>query len=144
MRFVIAVCLALIIAGCTSKNKESDQAVDPALSTEIKAGQIVYDQNCAVCHQPDGSGAPPLNPPLIKTSFVLGDKNTLIDIVVNGMKNQKVDGKTYKNVMPSFAYLKDEEIASVLTFIRNSFGNKADMTTIEDVKNFRNLPAQNK
>jgi mono/diheme cytochrome c family protein len=143
MRFVIAVCLALSIAGCTSKSKESDQAVDPALAKEISTGEVVYTQNCATCHQADGSGAPPLNPPLIKTSFVTGDKNALIDIVVNGMKNQKVDGKTYKNVMPSFDYLKEEEIANVLTFIRNSFGNKADMITIEDVKTFRNS-AQNK
>jgi mono/diheme cytochrome c family protein len=144
MRFVVAVCLALVIAGCTSKSKEPDQDIDPALVKELHAGEAVYLQYCIACHMDDGSGAPPLNPPLIRTSFVLGDKNALIGIVINGMKNIPVGGKNYNNVMPSFNYLEDEEIASVLTFIRNSFGNKADMITIEDVKNFKNPPAQNK
>lgn len=143
MRLISVACLAIILAGCASKNNEStteEPPVDAALAKTLYAGEVVYIQYCATCHMSDGSGAAPMNPPLIKTSRILGDKDILIDVIVNGLQNAEVEGKKYNNAMPSFSQLKDDEIASVLTFIRNSFGNKADMITIEDVTNFKNHP----
>jgi mono/diheme cytochrome c family protein len=79
-----------------------------------------------------------MNPPLIKTSYVSGDKKKLIQWVLRGsVENVPIDGKTYSNNMPSQAYLKDEEIADILTYIRTSFGNKASAVTPADVKNVR-------
>src|SRR3954447_13969749 len=88
-------------------------------------GKKLYEQYCLTCHQADGSGVPKMNPPLIKTSYITGDKKKLIQWVLRGStENTPIDGKTYSNNMPPQNFLKDEEIADVLTYIRNSFGNK--------------------
>src|SRR5690242_17331898 len=90
----------------------------------IERGKAVYAANCLTCHQPDGSGVPMMNPPLIKTKWVLGDKSVLINQVLKGSKNTvEIDGDTFHNTMPAQAHLTDEQIADVITYVRNSFGN---------------------
>jgi mono/diheme cytochrome c family protein len=104
----------------------------------IENGKRLYTQYCLTCHQEDGSGVPKLNPPLIKTSYVSGDKKKLIQWVLKGsVENIPIDGKYYSNNMPAQNYLKDEEIADILTYIRTNFGNKASPITADDVKNIR-------
>ena len=98
----------------------------------------MYSLTCLACHQANGSGVPNLNPPLKQTNWVLGDKDSLITILLNGMNEEiEIDGEYFSNTMPSQAALKDEQIADVLTYIRNSFGNKADAVTAEEVKKLR-------
>ena len=100
-----------------------------------EAGKKVYNQNCLSCHMADGSGVPGLNPPLIKTQWVLGDKKKLINIVLKGFNDPiTIDGEDYANPMPAQAYLTDQQIADVLTYVRNSFGNKATPVTAAEVK----------
>ncbi len=107
----------------------------PAAAASIKRGQQVFSTTCIVCHQKNGGGVPGLNPPLIKTSYVLGEKSQLIQIVLKGLNQPiEVQGQTYNNVMPSFAQLTDEQIADVLTYVRNSFGNKASAVSPALVK----------
>ena len=105
------------------------------LQASMKRGAQVFSTTCIVCHQKNGGGVPHLNPSLIKTSYVLGDKSALAQIVLKGL-NQPIDieGETYNNVMPSFAQLTDAQIADVLTYVRNSFGNKASAVTPAFVK----------
>jgi mono/diheme cytochrome c family protein len=101
-------------------------------------GKKLYAQYCLTCHQEDGSGVPKMNPPLIKTSYVTGDKKKLVQWVLRGStENIPIDGKTYSNNMPPQNYLKDEEIADILTYVRSSFGNKSSAITATDVKNIR-------
>jgi mono/diheme cytochrome c family protein len=108
------------------------------LKASMERGKKVYDLTCLACHQANGSGVPNLNPPLKQTKWVLGDKDTLIKILLNGMNEEiEIDGEYFSNTMPSQAALKDEQIADVLTYIRNSFGNKADAVTVEEVKKLR-------
>jgi glucose/arabinose dehydrogenase/mono/diheme cytochrome c family protein len=109
----------------------------PAAKPAFIAGKTLYMQNCATCHQADGGGVGELNPPLSKTSYVLGDKNRLINVVLKGLSQQSVDGEKYSNAMPPLNYLTDKQIADVLTFIRSSFGNKASGVTEQEVKNAR-------
>ena len=107
----------------------------PAAAASIKRGQQVFSTTCIVCHQKNGGGVPGLNPPLIKTTYVLGDKSQLAQIVLKGLNQPiEVEGQTYNNVMPSFAQLTDQQIADVLTYVRNSFGNKASAVTMAEVK----------
>lgn len=102
------------------------------------AGEKVFKKYCVSCHQADGGGVPRLTPPLINTSYVLGDKETLIKIILNGLKNVDIDGETYTNPMPPLGtVLKDQQIADVLTFVRNSFGNKGSAVTVTEVKAVR-------
>ncbi|HEY6900382.1 MAG TPA: cytochrome c [Puia sp.] len=115
-----------------------------APSASITRGKQVYLEQCLACHQVDGMGVQGMNPPLIKTKFVLGDKNTLVKIVLNGMQGVEIEGEEYHGVMAPHADLTDAQIADVLTYVRNSFGNKARAITAAEVKAIRatNKPAQ--
>lgn len=101
-------------------------------------GKEIYAKHCMTCHQVDGVGAQNMIPPLIKTDYVLGDKRQLIKILLNGLKGDiNVNGDMYSGEMPSQALLKDDEIAAVVTYVRNSFGNSASPVTIKDVRRVR-------
>lgn len=121
----------------TTTHKPAAAAAGSATAS-IAAGKKVYMQYCISCHQADGGGVPNMNPPLIKTNYVLGDKTKLVSILQNGFsENVEINGDTYSNVMPSFSYLKDQDIANVLTFVRNNFGNKASAVKVKEVSSIR-------
>jgi len=108
------------------------------LAASIERGKKVYTARCLTCHQVDGLGVQNMNPPLVKTKWVLGDKAQLIEIVLKGKKDGvEIDGDSYSNVMASHADLTDLQIADVLTYVRNSFGNKAKAITEAEVKTVR-------
>ena len=70
-----------------------------------------------------------------------GDKNKLITILINGKIGEiEVKGEVYDQTMPKFDYLTDEQIANVLTYIRNNFNNKAQEVTSKDVLMMRTTP----
>lgn len=110
------------------------------LKAAIARGKTVYENTCLACHQPDGSGVPNMNPPLVKTKWVLGDKKALAKIVLKGLQGGEIDidGDKFHNPMPPLeSVLSDQEIADVLTYVRNSFGNKASLVTVAEVKALR-------
>ncbi|MCW3110767.1 MAG: cytochrome [Segetibacter sp.] len=110
----------------------------PVAAVSIKRGEKVFQSTCIACHQKDGGGVPRLNPPLIKTTYVLGDRTKLIQIVLKGLDEPiQVEGEDYTNAMPAQAQLSDQQVADVLTYVRNSFGNKASAVTIAQVKAVR-------
>ena len=105
---------------------------------ELSGGEKVYSFYCGTCHQRDGQGASGRFPPLAKASFVTGDKNLLISIVLKGMEGPiEVNGEQYNGTMPQHSFLGDGEIANVLTYIRENFGNKASAVTPEEVAKIR-------
>jgi len=110
-----------------------------AQTNNKQKGKALYEQYCLTCHQADGAGVPHLNPPLINTSFVKGDKAKLIHWVLTGSGDEKVEieGKFYSNNMPAQNYLKDDEIAAILSYVRSSFGNKYSAVTPAEVKAVR-------
>lgn len=109
-----------------------------SLKMALISGQKVYAENCLSCHQADGGGVQNMNPPLIKTEYILGDKVRLIKIVLNGFnENVDINGNTYSNNMPAHDYMTDQQIADVLTYVRNSFTNKAPYVTAAQVKAVR-------
>lgn len=110
----------------------------PVLTAGMTAGKAIYEQHCVTCHQTNGKGVSGLNPPLAGTDYVTGDKNRLIGIVLNGSNvGLEVNGAVYSNAMPAHAFLSDEEVANVLSYIRNSFGNRADTVSAALVKEVR-------
>jgi mono/diheme cytochrome c family protein len=101
-------------------------------------GKIIYTSICLSCHMAGGTGVPHLNPPLINTTYVLGDKAKLIKIVLNGFNEDvEINGQTYSNTMTPHSDLKDQQIADVLTYVRKSFGNKASAISAVEVKKVR-------
>jgi mono/diheme cytochrome c family protein len=102
----------------------------------MKRGETTYTQTCLPCHQADGSGVSGLNPPLKNSAYVTGEPTKLIGIVINGLSTGvEINGDAYTNPMPPFgSSLHDNEIADVLTYIRNSFGNKAEKISADQVK----------
>jgi mono/diheme cytochrome c family protein len=142
MKFIstAALLLTLIFAcsGAIAQVRRSSKSSRSHLALSIANGKAVYTQNCATCHQVDGHGVPNMNPPLIQTSYVLGDKTKLIKIILNGFNEDvEINGNNYSNTMPSHDFLKDKEIADVLTYIRNSFSNKASAVSATLVKSVR-------
>jgi len=110
---------------------------------ELAAGQTVYNTYCAPCHQRDGKGAPGMNPPLAGINIVTGNKTEVIKIVLNGYdKPTKINGESYQNVMPPHSWLTDQQIADVLSYVRNSWGNKADNVTPDEVAKVRGAKVQ--
>lgn len=108
------------------------------LQASLERGKQVYLEQCLACHQADAGGVQNMNPPLIKTKFVLGDKTTLVQIVLKGMSGEvEINGDTYHNVMAPHSDLSDQQIADVLTYVRNNFGNKAKAITAAEVKAIR-------
>lgn len=108
-------------------------------------GKAIYarDGYCSTCHQSDGkglenSGFPPLN----GTNWVNGSEDRLIKLVLNGLYGSiEVNGKKYPGQVPMTPFagmLNDEEVAAVLTYVRNSFGNKSTAISAEKVKALRN------
>ena len=93
---------------------------------ELKGqGEKVYAANCVACHQATGMGVPNTFPALSGSKVVNGPKEGHINIVLNGKPG---------TAMAPFKHLSDVEIASVITYERNSWQNKADMVTPAEVK----------
>lgn len=104
----------------------------------MERGKKVYNLYCLSCHGADGKGMPTLNPPLIKVPGVTGNKTKLVQVILKGMNtDEEINGEVYSNAMAPLDYLTDQQIADVLTYIRNSFGNKASSVTPNEVKAIR-------
>ena len=136
MRIIIgSFCIAILSMFVFARPRPLQGSPDKASMTR---GKALYETACLACHQADGSGVPNLNPPITKTKWVLGDKSKLIDIILKGMDEEiEVDGQYYSNTMPAHTHLKDQEVADILTYVRNSFGNKASAVTVSEVKKQR-------
>ena len=106
---------------------------------QVQKGKAVYMQTCFVCHQPDGQGVAGQIPPLAKSDFLASlTKDDFIRGVLLGRSGQiTVNGKAYNGIMIPINYLNDEQVANVLTYVRNSFGNSGDPVTIEEVARIR-------
>lgn len=110
-----------------------------SITASIEIGKIIYLQKCLSCHQVDGGGVPHLNAPLDGASAVVGnDKAKIIRIVLNGMTDRvEIDGEYYSNNMAPHKDLTNRQIADVLTYVRNSWTNKASAVTAAEVKAVR-------
>lgn len=115
---VVSGCLVLVIA--------SFSFIQPAnLAKSIANGKKVYINNCMNCHMEDGKGLEGAFPPIAKSDFLKRPPKELIEIILKGQSGEiKVNGIAYNMMMPAQDYLSDEEIADVLNYINNSWGNK--------------------
>ncbi|WP_295769839.1 cytochrome c [uncultured Mucilaginibacter sp.] len=135
--FLLVGCFSAVKAQSKKPANKAKPIVAAGLKSSEQRGQAVYAANCLSCHQVDGGGIPGMNAPLIKTSYVLGSSDKLVNILLKGMQGVEIDGEEYKNIMPAFAHLTNQQIADVLTYVRNNFGNKAPAVTVKEVAAIR-------
>ena len=128
------------------EKKEDDVKTKPGEVDNklLLAGKLIYlkDGYCTTCHQPDGKGLEASGfPPLTGSQWVTGNEDRLIKLALKGLYGPiEVAGKKYGGQVPMTPFggmLKDEEVAAVLTYVRNSFGNKASVIATEKVKAVR-------
>jgi nitrite reductase (NO-forming) len=131
---------ALVLFSFTS----SLLAQDTAPSAEsLSRGQTVYMQVCFACHQPTGLGLPNMFPPLAGSDWVSAKKpDRMIRMVLHGFTGSiTINGKPFTTpaplMPPQGAALSDKQIADVLTYVRQTFGNKAGAVTPEQVAAIR-------
>jgi mono/diheme cytochrome c family protein len=107
---------------------------------KIQAGKRLFTSICAACHQPTGKGLPNMFPPLAGSDYLNSDKKRAIETVLFGRRGEVVvNGQKFNNNMPSFP-LTDDNVADVLTYVYNSFGNSGLEVVPEEVKILRAHP----
>ena len=121
--------------------KTPDVVKDNLQRGDRLAGSILYTTYCANCHQSNGKGDDSRFPPLAGSDWVIGDKTRLVNAILNGLEGEiKVNGQTWQGLMPAHAkILDDHAIASISTYIRQSFGNKASAVSTLEVSKLRNV-----
>lgn len=105
---------------------------------QAQAGKALFAGTCSVCHQPNGAGLPGVFPPLAKSDFLAADINRAINVVLRGLNGKvTVNGSNYNSVMPPMNQLNDDEVANILTYVLNEWGNPGGRVSAEDVKKAR-------
>ncbi|HMF29382.1 MAG TPA: cytochrome c [Candidatus Cybelea sp.] len=142
MRYAIAaLLLAGVLAGCAKGGSQSSAAASASAAAannpaSASDGGAVYVANCSSCHQTDGKGTPGAFPPLAGNPTVTGNPIAVIAIVKNGLDGRVVvNGQAYSGIMPRWkGVLSDEQIASVITYIRSSWKNHASGVSAAQVQ----------
>jgi len=107
---------------------------------KIELGRQLFTSICAACHQTTGLGIPNTFPPLAGSDYLNADKNRAIKTVINGRQGEViVNSRKFNNSMPSFP-LSNDDIANVLTFVYNSFGNAGLEISPDEVEALRGQP----
>lgn len=108
------------------------------MAQQVDAGKALFTGTCSVCHQASGEGLPGVFPPLAKSDFLMADKQRSIAVVLNGLTGPvEVNGKRFESVMPPMSQLTDDDIANILTYVRNSWGNSGDAVSKDEVAKVR-------
>lgn len=104
------------------------------MAESMKRGAEIYSITCVACHQANGEGLPGAFPPLAKSDFLMADTHRAIRIIKEGFQGEMtVNGQPYYGIMPAHD-LDDRQLADLMNYIRNSWGNKGEMVKAEDVK----------
>jgi nitrite reductase (NO-forming)/hydroxylamine reductase len=95
------------------------------ITERISHGEKLYVANCAACHQTNGKGLTGAFPPLVESDYIAESPMNAVAAVINGLSGKiTVNGTNYTSVMPNLSYLSDSDVADVVTYVINSFGNK--------------------
>jgi nitrite reductase (NO-forming) len=120
------------------KKEPKEEVKALSMEERMKFGKDKFMATCSACHQANGQGIEGAFPPLANSDYLNADVNRAIDIVLHGKTGEiTVNGKKYNSVMTAQA-LTDEEVANVLTYVYNSWGNSKKEVTPEMVQAVRN------
>lgn len=129
------------VAGGANVVRETAEATQAGLVTkaqQMDAGKVLYNGTCSVCHQNSGQGMPGVFPPLAGSDYLMADTRRAIGVVLNGMTGPvTVNGEDYNSVMPPMSQLTDDEVANIMTYVLNSFGNDDGVVSAAEVAEVR-------
>ena len=126
IRLALAATVLLAMSGCSQPAGNNGSGGTGAASADsvMTRGESVYYANCVACHLPDGAGLEGAFPPLAGSDYLENEPAKVIATVLYGNEGPiTVNDVRYNGVMPGFAYLTDEEVAAVVTYINGSWGN---------------------
>ena len=125
------------------EKRRADAQRGARLAKSMESGKVIYQQLCFSCHGPDGKGAPmpgqpghKLAPSFVNNPRLMGNDDTAVLTLLHGLTGD-IDGKKYEGLMVSMATNDNDWIANITTYIRNSFGNKAEPTRANQVGKLR-------
>ena len=119
------------------KSNTIEKKTTLSLADKMKIGKVIYNGTCMACHQTNGEGIANAFPPLASSDYLNEDVKRAIDIVLNGKTGEiTVNDKKYNSIMTKQA-LTDQEVASVLTYIYNSWENNKTVVSPSDVAEIR-------
>ncbi|MFC4632654.1 c-type cytochrome [Dokdonia ponticola] len=126
-------CVGLILMGFTFHTETATYTPQDPLKESMERGAVVYTDYCIQCHLGKGEGIPGTFPPLAKSDWLTKDNITnAIQVVKYGQTGEiTVNGETYNGVMAALG-LYDDEVADVMNYILNSWGNSHDQMITED------------
>lgn len=131
-----AVLPILMLAACGENSTPAATIGAAETVVSLAEGRSLYQTHCALCHQPQGEGVQGSQPPLAGNSVVTGNVGRLVEITVLGVGDHagglEPTGQ-WRQQMQSFEFLSDAEVAGILTYIRNSWGNNAGKVSEEQV-----------
>jgi mono/diheme cytochrome c family protein len=129
-KIIILIISILVLTSCNT-NKKNDSRItqnqEPStLKESIELGSLIYNDMCISCHLPNGKGIPKVFPPLADSDYLRENQIESIKAIKNGLSGKiVVNGITYVGSMSSLG-LSDKEVADVINYINNSWGNKID------------------
>lgn len=137
LTYLLIITLIIVACGGTSEKQEEKSSLSSRDQIRLKQYQVqgakIYATYCANCHQQDGKGLASLYPPLAGSDYLLEDMARAACIIKNGQSKEiVVNGVTYNQMMPGNP-ITNLEIAEVLTFIGNAWGNEAGLIGVKDV-----------
>lgn len=122
----------------TGRMSNVSNGVTAKVQTDQSTGSQLYIKQCLTCHQANGTGVPGMFPPLAGNIKITGPSTDVIKIVLFGLQGPlTVNERDYNQVMPAQGYLTDKQIADILNYVRNIWGNKASRITPEEVEKVR-------
>ena len=124
MKFLLILGSGIVLSSATLSNQ------DDALAKSIERGKTVYTETCITCHMGAGEGVAATFPPLAKADYLVKTPEKAIEAVKFGLQGKIiVNGVSYEGMMPNPG-LDNEEIADVMNYIQNSWGNTSNKKII--------------
>jgi nitrite reductase (NO-forming)/hydroxylamine reductase len=119
-------------------NAEVASATAPTIDERLANGERLFMAQCAACHQASGSGLSGAFPPLADSDYFVDEPLKAVEAVINGLSGPiTVNGVDYNAVMPNLSHLNDGDVADVVTFVLNSFGNQGGQVSGAEVAAIR-------
>ena len=143
MNKILIIPLVIILLSCGNSQSKGDTVSQPKMDRKTRIrleqytiqGMSLYTKHCSACHQDSGEGLASLYPPLKGSDYLLEDIPRAACIIKNGLvESIKVNGKPFNQMMPGIPQLTPLEIAEILTYVTNSWGNEAGLTGVKEVE----------